>query len=503
MCDKDHHAQEQKYLGLAETAERLCMNPAEIYREVQAGRLSASMEEGNTRFSECDIKAFIESRDKGRMELLEEVDKWNNILASVNTDANESMPKEAPDSHSDPSETMHGNHDVDQYPAQERDPDAEATALAERILHHAYVCGVLNVYLDPVENGFRLLYRTHKGLAETGRFSQHLGDIVTRAMKAKLGSQDAVTEPVESLTNIKYGERNIQILGSVAPTLLGEHVHLRFRDSHSPVDLTELGYNSLQAEVVQNLLAGRAGVLLVTGAADTCSDQHRLGLAQMLASGNRLVVSLEHRVHFKSEILVQLEMANTEGADFTERISAALTMSPDVLFIDDIRTQEEARSLFDAVAAGITVVAQIRSPGNFPTLKRMMDFGVSAQVLARDLLGLIARRSFRRVCPHCSEQRPLQHEEAEYLGAPHEACAAEIKGCHLCRKGFRGRRDIQDIWINTPELAELIAAPEIQDSALQNLAKTSEYGIAAAARDAVMQGEIIIDDVQHIFAPSP
>lgn len=474
------------HADMAALTARLALRPAEVYREIKAGRIKTTIVEGRTLFAEADIKAFEEKRDSERNDLVSELAKWNGELAPPTPPgAEETKPPET---------------EEPQPPKPEPDPATQGPALADRLLLHAFQNGALGVHLDPVENGFRALYRREGGLDERGRFSNRLGELLRQALKTKLGKPDPVTQPVETLSKIDYEGQAIQVQATIAPTLLGEHVHLRFRDPRKKDGLEDLGYTSEQAAAVRKLLDGRSGVLLVAGAADPFASRHRLGLADMLAAGNRLVVSLEHRVHFKSEILVQLALPTGEGAEFAPLMAAALAMSPDVLFIDDVRTAEEAKGLFEAVAAGVTVIAQLRSPGNADALLRMIEFGIGKDVLARDLLGAIARRSLRRICPSCAGQRPLAPEEAALLRAEEGATVAEPQTCAECGDGFRDRRILQDIWVNTPEMAALVAKIEPPAQDLRVWGRKAKHGIANAARAAVLAREIALADVANLLA---
>ena len=461
-------------VDLATVAARLALRPAEVYREIKAGALKSTAADGRTRFAEADIRAFEEKRDAARSDLAEEVATWRRGLAPPAEDA------PAPDG--------------------KADPGAQAKELAELLLRHAFAAGAQGVHLDPVENGVRVLCRTDSGLDERGRLSPRLGDLVRQALKAKLGKPDPVAQPVVALARMEHEGRGIQIQGTLATTLLGEHVHLRFRDPQKEDALEDLGYSPGQAEALRELLDGRAGVLLVAGAADPFSARHRLGLADRIAAGNRLVVSLEHRVHFKSEILVQLALPGDDEAAFAPVLAAALAMSPDVLLLDDVRNATEARGLFEAVAAGVTVIAQLRSPGNAEALLRMVEFGIGKDVLARDLLGMVARRSLRRVCPSCAGRRAPTDEEATALRAGPGASLAVPVGCGECGDGFRDRRVLQDLWANTPQVAALVRAVEPPAQELRAWARTLEHGIADAARAAVLAGEIAFADVASLLA---
>ena len=466
-----------RQIDLPEVMARLQFRPAEVYREIKAGNLKHSRVEDRLLFAAEDVEALISKRQQESTALTTEIDSWYARLAQW-------------------VETARPGASLD---AAGQDQSEKLDALADHLVACGIITGVEGIYLDPVDEGCRFLSRDGDAVTEIGRMSHRLGDAVRQKLKEKMGRPDPVIQPVSALFSAEHNGTKYQVRGTIAPTLMGELVHLEFQGVFYPLAFRSLGYTDAQSNAVRDLLSGRPGLLLTAGPADPQSDRHHLSLAQMLAAGDRLVISLEHRIHFRSEILVQLEIRDKAEFDFDSMLRGALTMLPDVLFIDDVRNSEEAVALLEGVAAGMTVVAHIRAPGNVEALLRLFSMDVGREVLSRDLLGLVACRGFRRLCPNCRGERTLNGTEAKMLQASEETRIGVVGQCDKCRDGYLGRHNLYDLWVNSPELAKSIRAMEPPGSELGIWGRNSPLSLCSALREAVLCGDVSMEDAAPLL----
>lgn len=468
--------------------ERLGLRPAEVYREIKQARLKCSTAAGGTVFTEEDVRAFLEQRDSTERDLMRETDEWLQKLA---------VPQRVEEPSPEPAAEGAAEGQSEEQP--EESLDQKQGRLVDTLLHHALSEGALDVYLDPVESGCRILCRLAGAVHETGRLSAALGDVLRQKLKGRFGVTDPVSEPRLGAFAIDREGTNIQVRGTVAPTLLGEHIHLALQDAIRPSSLEQIGYTPGQSEALRKVLNGSPGAFVSVGPIDPLADGHRLSLAAILAEGDRLVISLERRPQLKSETLVQLQIGASEGTDFSSMFHAALAMSPSVLFIDDIRTAEEAKAVFEGVAAGMTVVAHIRAADNVDALLKLAETGVSTNALARDILGLSAQRVVRGVCRQCRTLREVTTAEAELYSLPVDAPLAVPNGCAECSDGFSGRRVFHDLWTQSPALTHLVLDMAPPAEPLRVWGRTSALSLGQALRDAVVAGDVLLADVASLL----
>jgi type II secretory ATPase GspE/PulE/Tfp pilus assembly ATPase PilB-like protein len=459
--------------------ERLGLRPAEVYREVKLDKLKFSTEAGKTVFLEADVQEFLEHRDTSERELMREADEWLQKLP----------PKPAP------AETAPPTSDA----AEGTEPPApslkeKTTALTDAFLRNALAQHALDLYLDPVGSGCRVLQRLAGAVAEVGRVSAGIGDALREELKGRLGISGPVAEPRSGVFGFSYEDVDYRFIGTVAPTVLGEHLHLAAHETVRASSLGTVGYSPEQTVALQEILTGSPGAFISVGPPDPAADRHRLELAAMLAEGDRLVVSLERQPRLKSETLVQLQVGGSDTTGFEAMFGAALAMSPSVLFMDDVRTPEEARAVFEGVAAGMTVVARMRAADNVEALLKLIEAGVSKSVLARDILGLSAQRVFRKVCPECRTLREVTPADVEHYGLPADASIAVPGSCPQCSDGFAGRHVFHDLWVTCPDFVRLVSGLAAPGDDLRTWAATSPLSLAAALRQAVLAGEVALAD---------
>ena len=469
-------AQEQdKALSFEETMARLAVSRAELYRKVKDGALKAEKADLRLQFKESEVRQFEAGRDKAKSDLRHALETWLEFYR----------------------DRLTRHEGVDLPDLEGKAEDDLAGELGRRLVLDGILSGVSDAYLDPLYTGGRLLYRSDGGLREAGRLEGN----VFGALRDKLKALAALTpvegqQVIEGIFGHAYGDHTYQIQMTAAPTLLGEYLHLHFYREQEGASLPSLGYTSAQAEALNRLLTGRPGLFLLAGVADPAAERHRLGIAGALTATGRLVVSLEHRIHYRSELLVQLKIEAPEPFDALLR--TALEMAPDVLMLDEVRNAAEAQAILEAAFAGAFVVAQLRTPGGVEALQLLIGHGLSRDALARTLLGVVERAALRQLCPHCRVRRDASAEEGALLGAL-SAAVWEARGCEACGDGYLGRRMVYGVWPADGALAEAIRLPDVSAVRLSQLRDESEVCMRTAVREAVLAGQVSIEDARMLL----
>ncbi len=460
-------------IDLKTLTERLNMRPAEVYREIKAGALKAASDNGQIHFDESDVNEFLNQRQEKAVEIKREVYEWLHKMQQ-RLAVNEIEKFEIPDEEEEAKLLSH---------------------LSETIIAVAALTNVFDFYLDPVFGAYRLLARENGVLQEWGRMSTRLSDALRQSWKQKAGLAEQVNLPASGLLEGISGCSN-QARLTVAPTLMGEHLHLAFQIKSNAMELTELGYTEAQAEAVQAVLDGKPGLFITVGSADAYSDRHRFALANTLAKGNRLVISLEHRQHFRSELLVQLQVRDGEGEEFglENALRTALEMSPDAVFLDDFSEKMKITALPEMVNAGLTVIMQVRCGDNGSALLHLLEKGLTRDFLARALLGMTNRVAFRRLCQHCKLTTESEPDDAAKLDIPQNSPLSTPGSCERCGDGYTGRLELFDVWINGTELAAHIEALEPPGTALRDWIEQNKLSLYSALREAVLRGDVSVQD---------
>ena len=467
-------------IGIEEVMVRLSLSRAEVYRKVMDKLLSATKAAGVLRFLEKDVSAYAAAHVEAQAQFEAALKHWLDFFGS----------------------RLAGHGVVELPDVSEVTTDEKATELARRLVVDGMLSNVDDLYVDPLHSGDRVLLRSDGRLSELCLLEASVSTLLKGKLKAlaPLPEDGGVGQAVFRQT---HDGREYQIRLTVVPSLLGEHLHLLFYDSQDAPTLESLGYSSAQGVCLRSLLSGRPGLFLMVGAADPTGGRHRLALADLLSTTGRLVVSLEHRIQYRSELLVQLEIRAEDGDanatvenGFDALWRMALGMGPDVLFIDEVRNAGEAQSLPEAVHAGSLVVAQVRAAGGVEALVQLRDYELNRDGLARSLLGLVERMGMRRLCGHCRARRPVEADEAALLDVSEDAAVWEARGCDVCGDGYFGRRMLYGVWVMDESLAALVRSPEGVVEGLEAWRDSNAFSLGHAAREAVLAGDITVDDAR-------
>lgn len=471
---------EERMLAFEETLERLGLKRAELYRQMAEGAIQGAKNGRMTEFAESEVARFEEKRDADRAALEEGLEHWLAFFAERLSGRDGEVPEPL---------------------AEDATADDKAAELVRRLLEDALDMGASDVHLDPIRDGERLLYRIRGNLKEIARLPAPVAAMAKAKLKALAPALPESAEAgVAAFFTREHRGKGWQGRIRAAATLLGEHVHAQLREDDLADTLEGLGYSSAQGEAMRRLLTGRPGLVLLAAPGDPFAERHRLALAAELASSGRLVLSLERHPGYRSELLVQLE-AGGDGADFAALARMALEMNPEVLLLDDVHNADEAQWLLEGVAAGATVVAQIRQVGAVEALLKLAGLGLSREALARSLLCVVERVSLRRVCLRCADKAPLGEEHAKRLYLEPGVQVSRPASCDVCGDGFLGRRMVFGAWVADDALRKGILAMEAPGAPLREWNAANPLSLAHAAADAVLSGEVFPEDALALSAP--
>ena len=330
---------------------RLSLSRARVYRLIKEGSLKATKNDAALQFLESDILAAAAAQDEQR----QAVAGWLREFA-------DRLAKQGVADPTDPDE---------------QDEDAALAELARRLLLDALVSQASDIYLLPVPDGDRLLVRSDGRVHEVG----HLGSVLGSSLRAKLRALAPLTQSdpdqaAEAVFSFSHDERMAQVRLSVVPTPAGEQMHLQLWHHHAGPSLDLIGYTQRQVAALQSRLAGRPGLVILAGSHDRIADEQRLAIAHYLGTRGRFSVSVDRRLHFRSEHIVPLAVKCGDGPSFADQWQAALRLCPDVILLDTVQDQIETRALVAAIAAGVTVIIQVPSATSVAALEHLVELGL-------------------------------------------------------------------------------------------------------------------------------
>lgn len=255
--------------------------------------------------------------------------------------------------------------------------------------------------------------------------------------------------PQDGRTQVKVAGKNLDIRVSVLPTYHGERVVLRLLMQAAAIPtLRELGFDHDTTEKFEELLKFSHGIILVTGPTGSGKSTTLHSFLQQLASPEKNILSIEDPVEYDAPHVSQIAVNTKAGLTFAGGLRSILRQDPDVIMIGEIRDTETAHIAIQAAMTGHLVLSTLHTNNATAALTRLFDMGIDKFLITSTLLGVLAQRLVRRLCPVCSVKAAIGDQDADDLGIARGTIIAEPRGCGSCHNtGYRGRVAIGEFFM--------------------------------------------------------
>ncbi|WP_374482673.1 ATPase, T2SS/T4P/T4SS family [Zoogloea sp.] len=322
-----------------------------------------------------------------------------------------------------------------------------ARAIDQLYGHTLSIDGILH----EIETGTRDGHRTG---ATRGEYAQPVVRLIDALLAdaVKRGASDIHFEPEAGFLRIRY-----RLDG-----LLRQIRVLRVLDRHRGiVPLDELGLAPAAFEQLKRMIYRPEGLILVTGPTGSGKTTTLYSILNHLNTEHVNIMTLEAPVEYPLAMIRQTAVADAARLDFANGVKAMLRQDPDIILVGEIRDTDTARMALQAAMTGHQVYSTLHTNSAVGTIPRLLDIGIQPDILAGNLIGVIAQRLVRRLCPTCRETHPASEPEMELLGlSPDQPrpLLHHATGCTHCEfQGYRGRLAIIELLRLNPDLDELIA----------------------------------------------
>lgn len=272
--------------------------------------------------------------------------------------------------------------------------------------------------------------------------------------------------------------QEIELRLSTLPTAFGEKLVMRIFDPEVLLrDLSELGFSDDDRTRWQSMTTQPNGIILVTGPTGSGKTTTLYSTLKGLATPEVNVCTLEDPIEMVEPAFNQMQIQQGLDLSFAEGIRALMRQDPDIIMVGEIRDLETAEMAIQAALTGHLVISTLHTNDAPSAITRLLDLGIPPYLINATLLGIMAQRLVRTLCPHCKKPLPAQDSDNElwdHLVAPWKAARPKQlqrpQGCLECRMtGYSGRIGIYEILLMSPALRKLIT-PETDIAALREQA---------------------------------
>ncbi len=384
---------------------------------------------------------------------------------------------------------------------EEGDDDTPIINLLNSLIIRAYNSNVSDIHVEPYEKQTTVRMRMDGVIVDFMTIQKNIHNSLIARIKI-LGDLDIAERRIPQdghfKTNIEGTPINVRV--SVIPTVFGEKAVLRLLASAATIDYSStFGMNEKNYKLVSGMLRSPNGIVYVTGPTGSGKSTTLYMILQELSQRAVNISTIEDPVEKNLPKLNQMQVNNTAGLTFEVGLRALLRQDPDIIMVGETRDTETASISVRAAITGHLVLSTLHTNDAASTVTRLTDMGVEPYMLANSLVGIIAQRLVRKVCPDCGQWGAPTEEELRILAKPYTHVMHKV-GCSKCNgTGYRGRISIHEILpIDKPirrMIAEEKTSEEIKDYARNNLGMLT---LKESCLELIEQGVTTVEELTKV-----
>ncbi|MGN6368704.1 MAG: GspE/PulE family protein [Phycisphaerae bacterium] len=380
-------------------------------------------------------------------------------------------------------------------------------SLVNYILTTAITHKASDIHIEPDGKIVRVRYRIDGVLREmmTQKISLQPAMVSRIKVMAKLDIAER-RRPQDGRIPVSISAREIDIRVSTLPTTGGEKVVMRILDSANLVfDLEQLGFRPPLIEKFKRMLDRPHGLLLVTGPTGSGKTTTLYSALQMVKSPEKNIVTIEDPVEYQLGMINQVQVHAAIDLTFASVLRSVLRQDPNVIMLGEIRDAETARVAVEASLTGHLVLSTLHTNDSVGAITRLVNIGVEPFLVANSVIGVVAQRLSRKICPACRQPYAPQPEVKKRLSLPEDGASYwKGNGCSQCfNSGHRGRCGLYEVFEISPEARRLMEK-NVSAGELRELRKRSgETTLFEEGMMAARSGLTSLDEVLRVaWAPA-
>lgn len=363
--------------------------------------------------------------------------------------------------------------------------------------------GASDIHIEPDRDATHVRARVDGHLREILRPPKGMHAAVVSRVKV-IGHMDIAEKrlPQEGRVHIIADGREIDLRVSSMPTVLGEKIVLRILDkSQLSFNLEDLGIIGQDRIAVESMIRSPYGLMLVTGPTGSGKTTTLYSALDLLRNEATNITTIEDPVEYQLPLINQIQVNESVGLTFVRALRSILRQDPDVVMVGEIRDQETARIAIQAALTGHLVLSTLHTNDCPGAIMRLIDMGVEPFLISSSILGFVAQRLARKICPSCRTSYYPPANLLASVGWEHRSNEVFQKGegCRECNNsGFRGRIGIYEVMVMDAELKRLVQEQASEQEIRIYLKQTGWRTLREKALDLVEAGKSTLEEVVRV-----
>lgn len=388
--------------------------------------------------------------------------------------------------------------------------DQPIIKLVNKMFEDAVNLKVSDIHIEPQEEDMRIRFRIDGKLREYTRISKQLAPSIISRIKFISGMNIAEKRiPQDGRLHYTVGQTKIDMRVSDLPGVFGEKIVIRITTALGvKLEIDSIGFIEENKEKFETLLHSNRGIILLSGATGSGkSTTLYTGLSQ-LNNDETNIITVENPVEMVIPGITQVNINEKAGLTFASVLRSILRQDPDIIMVGEIRDKETAEIAASAAITGHLVLSTIHTYNAASSVVRLIDMGVEKFMVSSSLLGVIAQKLVRKVCPYCRIPHKATESELGMIGMPLDSditlYEAKKGGCERCNfAGSKGRTAVHEIMIVTNKIKHAIhedkTTEELNDIAIKDGMISMKENLRRLLVEGVITFETYFDTVAEVY----
>ena len=384
----------------------------------------------------------------------------------------------------------------------ESEDDAPIIRLINALLTEAVRENASDIHIETFESHLSVRFRVDGVLREVLRPPRNMGPVIVSRIKVMARLDIAEKRlPQDGRISLRVAGRAVDVRVSTLPSGHGERVVMRLLDKQAGrLNLSQLGMPAEIHEQIRQIIRKPHGIFLVTGPTGSGKTTTLYAALMEINDRQRNILTVEDPIEYFIDGIGQTQVNPKVDMTFARGLRAILRQDPDVVMVGEIRDLETAEIAVQASLTGHLVLSTLHTNTAVGAVTRLRDMGVEPFLLSSTLLGVVAQRLVRLLCPHCKRPQPASHADCELLGVdPAEPpILYHPVGCPECNhSGYRGRTGIYEV-VEVDDTLRTMIHDGSSEQAMETHARRHGPSIRQDGVRRVLAGETTLEEVLRV-----
>ena len=377
-----------------------------------------------------------------------------------------------------------------------------AVRLVDSIIRESIPYRASDIHIEPFEKAVRVRYRIDGDLQDRAEFPIEAYSAICARLKIMSGMNIAERRaPQDGRINMNIGGKEYDFRVSSLPTVFGEKFVIRVLDKTSfHFTREDLGFTDEENIVVDKMLARPHGIVLLTGPTGCGKSTTLYSFLKEVNDPTVNIVTVEDPVEFTMNGVNQTQVNAKANMTFAAALRSILRQDPDIIMIGEIRDEETAEIAVRSAITGHLVFSTLHTNDAPGAILRLQDMGVDNYLVADALVGVIAQRLVKRLCPACKKKGRVTPKEMEILGITDENfTVARPQGCRFCNNtGYKGRIAVHEVMYINESMKSAIMTERNLDILRKMAAKNGMHTLWESCHALVLKGVTSVQELMFL-----